>query len=315
MPINFQSNPNLKNLQDRISNKSKKILKLAVILFIFLMILPYFSLLNPFFTVEFGTVGVVSRFGKISRQADPGLNYKFPFIEKVSFYTTQKIIYETSENPAESAYTYVNKGATQNDSFSQKISSDYADYPVDTTTKDGQQVSIRFTLRYRLDPEKIMWIAQNIGTQNQLAQKIVQAQSRSVSRNIAREFPAQDLYTGDVFNYQRGVESKLRESFEQNGVILDEFLVRQLEFSNQYLAAVEQKQIEQEKVKTEEFKAQQEEFIKQQKIIRSEGEAKAQELLRQTIDPLVLQKMAIEKWDGKLPIYTGNGEIPFINVR
>jgi regulator of protease activity HflC (stomatin/prohibitin superfamily) len=136
-----------------------------------------------------------------------------------------------------------------------------------------------------------------------------------VSRNIARGFPAQELYTGNVFEYQKSVEDKLRESFEENGVILDEFLVRQIQFSDQYIAAVEQKQIEQERVKTEEFKAQQEEFIKEQKIIRAEGEAQAQDELRKTIDPLVLQKMAIEKWDGVLPTYMGgNGEVPFISV-
>lgn len=136
-----------------------------------------------------------------------------------------------------------------------------------------------------------------------------------MSRNIARGFPAQELYTGNVFEYQKSVEDKLRESFEENGVILDEFLVRQIQFSDQYIAAVEQKQIEQERVKTEEFKAQQEEFIKEQKIIRAEGEAQAQDELRKTIDPLVLQKMAIEKWDGVLPTYMGgNGEVPFISV-
>lgn len=161
-----------------------------------------------------------------------------------------------------------------------------------------------------------MWLAQNIGTQDQIATRIVQAQSRSITRNVAREFPASELYTGDVFKYQQSVQNRLISGFEENGVILDEFLVRQIKFSDGYIAAVEQKQIEQEKVKTEEFKAQQEEFIKQQKIIRAEGEARAQDILRQTIDPLVLQKMAIEKWNGILPTYLGGGaEVPFISIR
>ena len=97
--------------------------------------------------------------------------------------------------------------------------------------------------------------------------------------------------------------------------VLDEFLVRQVKFSEGYISAVEQKQIEQEKVKTEEFKAQQEEYIKQQKIVRSEGEARAQELLKATIDPLILEKMAIEKWNGILPTYMGSGSVPFINIK
>jgi prohibitin 1 len=295
--------------------KAKKPFKILAIVLLIYLGLPLLKRVNPFFTVEYGTVGVVSRFGKISRKADPGLGFKIPWVERVDFYSTQKVIYETSENPTASPYQQINrKSTTFSNSNQQKSMSDLADYPVDTSTQDGQQVSIRFTLRYQLDPQKVLWIAQNVGTQDQVAQKIVQAQARSISRNVAREFPAQQLYTGDVFTYQDKVETTLRETFEENGVILDEFLVRQLEFSNQYLAAIEQKQIEQEKVKTEEFIADQEEFKKQQKIIRAEGDAKAQELLRQTIDPLVLQKSAIEKWNGVLPSYMGSDSVPFIGV-
>jgi len=290
--------------------------KLLILLVILVFILPLLTKANPFYSVEYGTVGVVSRFGRIERLASPGLNLKIPFIEKVAFYSTQKVIYETSESPESSPYYNQNKGNTLFNSNMQKYNSDLADYAVDTSTKDGQQVSIRFTLRYSIDPDKILWIAQNIGTQEQLAQRIVQAQTRSISRNVAREFPANELYTGDVFNYQARVAELLQQTFNENGVILDEFLVRQMKFSDQYLQALETKQIELERIKTEEFIAQQEEYKKQQKIVKAEGEAKAQEVLRQTIDPLVLQKMAIEKWNGVLPTYMGgNGEVPFINVK
>jgi len=290
--------------------------KILIILLIVIFVLPLLGSLNPFFSIEFGTVGVVSRFGRIERLGSPGLNVKIPFIEKIYFYNTQKIIYETAEQPQTSQFYNKESSGFNLNSAVQKTASDSADFPVDTTTKDGQQVSIRFTLRYRLDPEKVLWLAQNIGTQDQIATRIVQAESRSITRNVAREFPASELYTGDVFKYQQSVHDRLVSGFEENGVILDEFLVRQIKFSDGYIVAVEQKQIEQEKVKTEEFKAQQEEFIKQQKIIRAEGEARAQDILRQTIDPLVLQKMAIEKWNGILPTYLGGGaEVPFINIR
>ena len=58
--------------------------------------------LLPFFTVSYGEVAVVSRFGQIDRTAWPGLNFKLPVIEKAERFRTQKIIYETSENAADS---------------------------------------------------------------------------------------------------------------------------------------------------------------------------------------------------------------------
>ena len=209
--------------------------KIVILLVIIIFVLPLLVRANPFISVEYGTVGVISRFGKIQRLVNPGLNFKIPFAEKVTFYSTQKIIYETSEAPQTSPYYNESKTKTVTNSNDQKYVSDLADYAVDTSTKDGQQVSIRFTLRYSLDPSKILWIAESIGTQEQVATRIVQAQSRSITRNVAREFPANELYTGNVFNYQARVADLLKETFEENGVILDEFLVRQMKFSDQYI--------------------------------------------------------------------------------
>ena len=42
-----------------------------------------FVLLNAFFSVKQQTVGIVERLGKFSRIARPGLNFKFPLIEKI----------------------------------------------------------------------------------------------------------------------------------------------------------------------------------------------------------------------------------------
>ena len=173
-----------------------------------------------------------------------------------------------------------------------------------------------YTLRYSLDPAKILEMAQKIGSGEQIIERIVKSQSRSVARNIARQFPANELYTGDVFTYQTSVENKLKESFTQNGVILDEFLVRQIKFDENYIDAIEQKQIANEQVKTEEFKAKQEEFKKQQAIIKAEGQARSQEILKQSLNAQILEKLAIEKWDGKLPVYSGgNGAVPFIDLQ
>ncbi|MCL1469789.1 hypothetical protein LAY57_03770 [Argonema antarcticum A004/B2] len=38
-------------------------------------------------------------------------------------------------------------------------------------------------------------------------------------------------------------------------------------------------------------------------------------MLRENLTPQILQKHAIEKWDGKFPtVMSGNGALPFINV-
>ena len=313
--ININNNP-FENLKNFNFGGLKKVL--VILGLVFFVLLPLLSSFNPFIKVEYGTVGIVDRFGKLNRKIDPGLHIKIPIVENVKFFNTQKLIYQTEQQPAQSKFnqniSLQKEGLRTSNAV--KNFSDVADFPVDTSTKDGQQVSIMYTLRYSLDPAKILEMAQKIGSGEQIIERIVKSQSRSVARNIARQFPANELYTGDVFTYQTSVENKLKESFTQNGVILDEFLVRQIKFDENYIDAIEQKQIANEQVKTEEFKAKQEEFKKQQAIIKAEGQARSQEILKQSLNAQILEKLAIEKWDGKLPVYSGgNGAVPFIDLQ
>jgi regulator of protease activity HflC (stomatin/prohibitin superfamily) len=49
-------------------------------------------------------------------------------------------------------------------------------------------------------------------------------------------------------------------------------------------------------------------------LIRSRAEAKANEVIRLSMSPTVLQYRALEHWDGKLPNYNGGGQIPMLTI-
>ena len=79
--------------------------------------------------VSYGTVGLVTRFGAVTgRVLQPGLNWKIPLIENVLPYRTQEIVYQTV-GEAESLAEYV-------------------DFPTDTTTADGQQITLKYSIRF-----------------------------------------------------------------------------------------------------------------------------------------------------------------------
>ena len=64
---------------------------IALILIVLAAIIGYSS----FFTIETGSVGVIQRFGKFTRIAPPGPNFKFPFgIEKVTKVSQEKVAKE-----------------------------------------------------------------------------------------------------------------------------------------------------------------------------------------------------------------------------
>ncbi len=52
--------------------------------FVVLVFLVLVVILGSFFTVNTAQVAVITRFGKFLRVADPGLNWKWPFIDSVA---------------------------------------------------------------------------------------------------------------------------------------------------------------------------------------------------------------------------------------
>lgn len=269
-----------------IPNKSF-INKFLIGFFIFVLLTSSFKIIKA------GEVGVVTRFGKVTgRVLHPGAHFIVPLIDQSITYNTKKIIYETTvaEKQSQSA-------------------ADYKDYPVDTNTEDGQQVNIFYTVRFSIDPTRATWVAQNIGSEDALVEKIVKTESRIWARNIPRRFSAEQLYTGDgSLKVQNEIFETLRPTFNDNGLILDSVGIREIQFTDQYIGAIEAKQIEAVKVETESNVAEQAKFQKEALITQAEGQAEEQRLQSQTLDVQVLEKIKldnqakfIEKWNGQLP--------------
>jgi len=206
--------------------------------------------------VEYGTVGLVTRFGAVTgRVLRPGLNWKIPLIESVLAYRTQEIVYQTVEEVESQA--------------------DYVDFPTDTTTADGQQIILKYSIRFRIDPQKVGWIANNIGSEGDVVEKVVKFHSRILARNIPKEYAALDLYTGNILAVQEQFEEQLAPLFVEKGIILDSFGLRKIEFTEDYKQAVEQKQIEAETVTTEQHRAEQATYQAQAKVELAKGEAQS----------------------------------------
>jgi len=50
-------------------------------------------------------------------------------------------------------------------------------------------------------------------------------------------------------------------------------------------------------------------------LIRAHAEAKANEIIRLSVSPTVLQYRSLERWNGQLPVYTaGNGALPMLTI-
>ena len=90
--------------------------------------------------------------------------------------------------------------------------------------------------------------------------------------------------------------------------LLEELSIKNIEFSEVFTNAIEQKQVAEQKKLQAKFQA-------DAVIAEAQGKAKEQELLQKALSktPELLTRLWIEKWDGHLPTYMGSGT-PLLNL-
>lgn len=291
----------------------------------FLAVFGTLAALDSFTQVQYGTVAVVTQFGAVKGVFKPGLNWKIPFIQSTIVYRTQEIVYETVD-PTEMELSQA----------------DYRDSEVDTATSDGQQIRARYTVRFFIEPDRATDIAQKLGPEDRVVEKVVKATSRVHVRNILKRYAASQLYSGNVEAAQSEIEERLRSEFSKAGLELTFFGLRSIVFTDAYKEAVEKKQIEAENIKTKENLAKQAEFEKQRIITEAQAEAERQRLERTgiaqgeaeairlkaqaeadairlkaeaqaeanrkiaaSLTPAMIQWQAVQSWNGSYPLVVG----------
>ena len=266
----------------------------VVVLIVFLILV-----FNSFIIVNAGNVKVLTQFGKTTGVVfNPGFHVKAPFIQNTVNYLTRQVTYETSDQTESSTATF-------------------KDFVIDTTSSDGQQITLKYTIRFSIDAKQAVWILNNIGTMDDLVEKVVKAESRSISRNIPKKYTAAQLYSKGVFDVQEEIYNTLKEAFSKNGVIMDDFLLRKIGFTDQYFNILEEKQIAQERIVVEQNILEQEKIKKEQVIVQAQAEAEeinirgeALKKYPQIIQLEFIQKMAPSINWGILP----EGILPFLDL-
>jgi regulator of protease activity HflC (stomatin/prohibitin superfamily) len=95
---------------------------------------------------------------------------------------------------------------------------------------------------------------------------------------------------------------------------VDDISLVHVHFSKRFSDAVEAKQIAEQEAKRAGYVTLKAINEAEAKVNIAKGEAEAQRLLRDTLTPQLLQKQAIEKWDGKLPLIVGNDSIKLLDL-
>ncbi|NDJ63120.1 MAG: prohibitin family protein [Chloroflexi bacterium] len=181
---------------------------------------------------------------------------------------------------------------------------------VEARTFDGQAVGINATVLYSLDPNAINQI--HVNWQDRFESDFVRLVLRAIIRDVVAQFRATEIYGEARAQLQAEIEELLAARFADEGLLLTAFLLRDLEFSAQFIDAIEQRQLaeiqaQQAQIRAEQARtqslAQREQAIAradtaaQAAIIGAEAEAEVLRRIGEQIaaNPLLIQYLYVTR--------------------
>ncbi|MBX3011226.1 MAG: prohibitin family protein [Caldilineaceae bacterium] len=155
-------------------------------------------------------------------------------------------------------------------------------------TSDGQEVRLDASIIFRINQEQAVTL--HIDWQTRYIEDLVRPIVRGLVRTQVSQFQAREVNSSARKDLEATLDRMLNEELAGKGLILDQFLLRDITFTDEYAAAIEQKQIAQEGMERTQHEAQQmrnlaegerdklkteAEGRREKTMIEAEGEAKA----------------------------------------
>ncbi len=121
---------------------------------------------------------------------------------------------------------------------------------ISARTSDGQSVYVDCSVIYRIDANEVIKVHRDL--QDRYMDVFIRPIMRGVIRTEVSQFTADEINSSKRKNLEQNLEDLLRDQFNDKGFVLDRFLLRNIAFSTQYAAAIEQKQVaEQDRIQRE----------------------------------------------------------------
>jgi len=201
------------------------------------------------------------------------------------------------------------------------------DESISFQTADGMTANADIGISYSLDPEKISIIFQ---TYRRGVEEITDTFLRNMVRDAlvkqASNKPIEYVYGAGKAELIAAVQKDVSDQVGPIGIKIDkiywigeirlpEVVLKSINAKNAATQMAQQRQNEVAQAKAEADKKIEDARGQAESILRvAEAQAKANQLLSDSLTAEFVQYQAITKWDGQLPKMTGSAAVPFIDV-
>ncbi|TET97489.1 MAG: prohibitin family protein, partial [Anaerolineales bacterium] len=131
------------------------------------------------------------------------------------------------------------------------------DDSIEARTSDGQVVRVDASVIFSINASRV--VPQHIKWAGRYVDNLIRPVTRGVIRDAVSQFAIEEVYSTERFALSEAIRSKLEENLEEGGLILHEFVLRNIAFSAEYADSVEQKQIAEQLAQQAAFVVQQRE--------------------------------------------------------
>ena len=220
---------------------------------------------------------------KSFRLARQGLTLVIPIISDTREYDLRRLEYTMSGNTGEG------RKADIDDSLW-------------SPTQEGLQVGIDITVWHHLDPERLIAIHQRIGPDYE--EKIIRPAVRSVIRLVISEYPVMDVYSSKRAAIQDEINQKIKALIEKDGFMVDEVVLRDVRFTQEFTKAIEAKQIAQQSAEQMKYTLEKEQKEAERKVIEATGRANAIEVINKALaqNPNYIKYLYVDKLSDKVSV-------------
>lgn len=264
------------------------------------------AVFGSFYTINEGERGIILTNGSLSGVADPGLNFKLPFVQSIVPISVRNHVYRYE---GIQSYSY-----------------------------DQQIAGITLSVNVEVPKENVQKIYREYGDLDQAVERAVNPRVFENLKNVFGQYTAQRAIQ-ERGNLNSDIFVAIQKSVMNSGLNVTSVQIENIDYSDTYESAVEAAAKAKADIETAKSRLAQVNQEAQQKVAQASAEAQAKKLqadadayateaagkatanairergaaLRD--NPDLVSLVAAEKWDGKLPVQMVPGSaVPFIDL-
>lgn len=266
-----------------------------------------FLAMSSWVTIPQGTVGVVfDKFhgGVLPDTLKEGWHFKMPLVQKVTEYPVALRTYSTIG---------IGEGEHPNDPGL-----------VTLPTMGGQHIDQQMSLTYFVQPDKAGFVFDKFKGRDieDIESDFIRRQIQSVATAVTGSYDLMAVLGPSKAEIQGKIQAGAKAALAPYGFEVVQVNLGYAKPPASIEAALQAKMQAEQNADAAKYALQKAEMDAKSQIAKAEGEAKANQLVRQQLSPEFLQfrslevrQQAIQKWDGKLPTqFVPGSAIPFLNL-